>query len=277
MRNISNGLTGLLLLTLLLASSSGITFLANSDTTVIAAGNILKEKIFLPSFSYDNSNIALLSLPFLQTESNITSEHTETANSSSNNDIIKIQDTNNNNNDNRTVDKFGITKIYPTKHNGREWYLNMDDPQSDGIFNTTAKLKREIDGSWRVDASNLPRDREGNVRMQVFTLPGVQQWKNVEITGYARVVKTKGHDSDKKSDLENILQWYARGGRHSSNSPCEGTSLKGRIHLNGKVGWVKEIWHAGGYTSEEASVQATSQLVTKKSSGGRYHDGRWFG
>ena len=102
MRNVSNGLTGLLLLTLLLASSSGITFLANSDTIVIAAGNILKEKIFLPSFTYDNSNIALLSLPFLQTESNITSDHTETANISSN-DITKTQDTNNN----RTVDKLG--------------------------------------------------------------------------------------------------------------------------------------------------------------------------
>jgi len=178
---------------------------------------------------------------------------------------------------NKTVDKFGITRIYPTEHNGREWYVNMDDPSSDGIFNTTSKLTRQIDGSWRVNAQGLPGDREGAVRLQVFTPPGEQEWKNVEITGYVKVVRTAGHDSDKKSDLEDILQWYARGGKHSSNSPCEGTSLKGRIHLNGTVSWAKEIWHDGGYTFEKAGVQATSPLVMKKSSGGRYHDGRWFG
>src|SRR6266550_7142264 len=56
------------------------------------------------------------------------------------------------------VDKFGIAEIYPTKQNGREWFVNMQDPMSDEIFNTTAKVTREIDGSWRVNAQNLPGD-----------------------------------------------------------------------------------------------------------------------
>ena len=38
------------------------------------------------------------------------------------------------------------------------------------------------------------------------------------------------------------LSWYARGGRHNSYNPCEGTAVKGIIDMNSTVGWEKEIW-----------------------------------
>ena len=32
------------------------------------------------------------------------------------------------------LDNFGIREIYPTKDNGREWYLNMENPKEDEHF-----------------------------------------------------------------------------------------------------------------------------------------------
>ena len=52
--------------------------------------------------------------------------------------------------------------------------------------------------------------------MNVNTPPGVEPWKNVEITGYVKVDWTR--------DPDNFLVWYARGGRHSNTIPCEGSS-----------------------------------------------------
>ena len=48
------------------------------------------------------------------------------------------------------LDRFGIRKIYPTKGGGREWFIDMDDPTNDGIFDPQAELNRNPDGSWRV-------------------------------------------------------------------------------------------------------------------------------
>lgn len=172
--------------------------------------------------------------------------------------------------------------IYPTKENGREWFANMQDIRDDDLFYTDSELTQQQDGSWRVSAENLSSENKGQVRMKIGssnnnTSYDKEPWKNVEITGYVRVVETTGHDEYKTSDIENIFQWYARGGDHSSDVPCEGTSLKGRINLNGSTSWVKEIWHAGGYTNEKSVVRASSPLVSKEDDSGRYFDGRWFG
>jgi hypothetical protein len=189
------------------------------------------------------------------------------------------EDDNDNNNveENDLLDKFEIRKIYPTKEDGREWFIDMDDPNSDKEFYTDATLEKQSDGSWRVSGEERELDQRGQIRLEVHTPKGKEPWKNVEMTGYAKIVKTTGHDKYKNSDLENIIQWYARGGRHSGDVPCEGTSLKGRIHLDGNIAFVKEIWHSGGYTDESAKAQATSPLVTKQDAKGNYFDGKWFG
>ncbi len=184
--------------------------------------------------------------------------------------------------ENLKVDNFEVTMIYPTKENGREWFANMEDIKDDDLFYTDSELTQQQDGSCRVSAENLPSETRGQVRLEIGTSDNIASdnkdpWKNVEITGYVRVVKTTGNDEHKSSDIENIFQWYARGGNHSNAVPCEGTSLKGRINLNGYVSWVKEIWHPGGYTEEESVVKATSPLVSKEDDSGRYFDGKWIG
>ena len=56
-----------------------------------------------------------------------------------------------------TNDIFGIKKIYPTKSDGREWFINMNDPRSDGIFYITSdqNITRQADGSWRINNTNV--------------------------------------------------------------------------------------------------------------------------
>lgn len=179
--------------------------------------------------------------------------------------------------ENLDIDEFGVAKIYSTKENGREWFANMSDIRDDNLFYTESDLTKQQDGSWRVSAENLPSENQGQVRLEIGTLDNQDPWKNVEITGYIRVVETTGHDEHKSSDLKNIIQWYARGGKHTNDAPCEGTSLKGRISLDGNVSWVKEIWHSGGYTNEKSVVKATSPLASKQDSFGRYFDGKWIG
>ena len=180
-------------------------------------------------------------------------------------------------NNSSMFDKFGTTKIYPTKENGREWYMNTSEPRSDVNFITEADIEKQPNGAWRVSAEHLSGANKGQVRIEVNTSEGEVPWKDVEITGYARVVKTTGHSTSVSSDLENIFQWYARGGEHSNEAPCEGTSLKGRIRLNGQVSWVKEIWHTGGYTDEKSREKVTPHLVQDEDSEGNYSNGRWFG
>lgn len=54
--------------------------------------------------------------------------------------------------------------------------------------------------------------------MNVNTPTGVQNWKNVEITDYAKVnsivVPFNGTPNDD-------LTWYARGGKHNPHSPLK--------------------------------------------------------
>ena len=180
-------------------------------------------------------------------------------------------------NNSTMFDEFGTIKIYPTKENGREWHMNTSDPRSDTNFITDAVIEKQPDGAWRVSAEHLPGTNRGQVRIEVNTSEDEEPWKNVEITGYAKVVETTGHHLSKSSDLENIFQWYARGGEHNNEVPCEGTSLKGRLYLNGEVSWIKEIWHTGGYTEEKSKEKVTPHLVKGEDSNGHYGEGRWFG
>jgi hypothetical protein len=94
-------------------------------------------------------------------------------------------------------------------------------------------------------------------------------WKNVEMTGYVKVVADK-------TDNENFA-WYARGGRHTgSGAPegCEGSSIKGDLFYDGRVRFAKEQWH-GPTTSattdiEDRWVGFKTMMWNTALSGGRF-------
>jgi hypothetical protein len=150
----------------------------------------------------------------------------------------------------------------------------MANPFSDDLFSNTfdRHLTRQGDGSWRMAGSA--------VRLNVGTPSNAEDWKNVEITGYAKVIESTPSDSFSNSDIADDsssgdheeedftsdLDWRARGGRHNDEQPCEGTAYTGTIDIDGNVRWKKEIWHTGGYSDARAVEKVTDPII-----------GRWIG
>jgi hypothetical protein len=149
------------------------------------------------------------------------------------------------------VDKFGIIKLHPTKSNGEQWYINMENPLSDSRFNPQNTITKNPDGSWKMKSTQ--------VRMNVYTSTGYDgndiatldhrvlatkgymlapnDWRNFEMTQYVKVNTSPSDDS---------FTPYGRGGRHTgSGAPegCEGSSMKGDVFFSGKVRFAKEQWH----------------------------------
>jgi hypothetical protein len=171
----------------------------------------------------------------------------------------------------RKMDEFGTLQVYPTVQGGREWFINMQDPLGDEIvsINPDITLDQQSDHSWRVNGSE--------VRIRVDTPPGQEEWKNIEMTGYVKMIspttptavssefsdQDKGNENEHEDSLDPHLTWRARGGRHSDTVPCEGTALNGGLYLDGKVTWKKEIWHTGGYTSARGVSEIPNSLINK--------------
>ncbi|MGC1134491.1 MAG: hypothetical protein WA941_16805 [Nitrososphaeraceae archaeon] len=164
-----------------------------------------------------------------------------------------------------TDDAFGNTKIYPTKENGREWNMNMSRPENDSLVSITfdPNITKNTDGSWPVSYPHL--------RFNVDTPSGMEQWKNVEITGYVKVVSTNSSALTSNNTTDNLedddesdIAWYARGGNRNSEVPCEGTAYFGGINPEGTVRWKKSIWWTGGYTEERFGHKIIDPLIGKR-------------
>jgi hypothetical protein len=168
---------------------------------------------------------------------------------------------------NGVVDKFGIRELYPTKPGGEEWFMNMQNPRSDPRNNPPV-ITKNADGSfkvqqdqvrWGVFTSSLfhPNQIATYNQRQLATKGYMQSpddWKNVEMTGYAKI--------NNPGDSDTHFTWYARGGRHTSSQPCEGTSIKGDLYNDGGTGFTKEQWHPGGYSFTD-KVHAAGSIVGK--------------
>jgi hypothetical protein len=150
---------------------------------------------------------------------------------------------------------FKIKEIYPTKSGGREWFIDRTNPKADKLFDSGSPIYKQPDGSWQIGGKDGSKNEEDQVRMKIGTSEDESEWKNVEITGYAKVLW-----ADSPSDH---IDWYARGGKHSSSVPCEGSALKGWISTEGTVSWIKEIWHTGGYTKARDTHKVTGSIVNR--------------
>jgi hypothetical protein len=160
------------------------------------------------------------------------------------------------------TDTFGIQKIYPTKTNGEEWFMDMTDGQDPR--SRPPSLTKNPDGSFKVES--------GQVRYGVFTTSGYQpdeveldhgilaqrgymqspnDWKNVEMTGYVKVNSGQSGEN---------FAWYARGGRHTgSGSPegCEGVAYKPGLFYDGRVRFSKEQWHVSyAFTDQKRAMDS---------------------
>jgi hypothetical protein len=157
-----------------------------------------------------------------------------------------------------SFDTFGIKKIYHTKAAGQEWYISMNDPNSDERFQNQPALTRNNDGSWSLEGSGTDKQ----VRLEAWS-PALSdqtqrqnaRWLNVEITGYAKAEQEFGQGGPY------LFQWYGRGGHHSDTRHCEGSTLKLALWRRREVGSDpglsaaarKEVCHAA-YTGTRGTV-----------------------
>ena len=102
------------------------------------------------------------------------------------------------------TDKFGVMEVYPTKAGGREWFVDMNNPTEDPGFETESNITRQLDGSWQVSGRLHNGTYAEEVRMEVLRLPRSEEWKNVEMTGYAKIIPSNNPNDS--------LVWSIRGG-----------------------------------------------------------------
>src|SRR6476469_600878 len=150
---------------------------------------------------------------------------------------------------------FGIKKIYSTKQGGREWFMNMTNPQNDPNveFTYNPKLVKQNDSSWELDKND-------KIRINIDTPKDLTPWKNIEITGY---VKINSFINSTNTNGITDIDWVSRTSIHNENLPCAGLSLHGGIYPDGTVAWKKEIWFTGGYTKEKSIPQITEPIINR--------------
>ena len=177
------------------------------------------------------------------------------------------------------LDPFGIRKIYHTKSNGQEFFMdhkNIEELEGEErVQNWKGKNLRpgredEANTFWESDGGS-----NGQFRLEVWS-PKFEdmekrrkaRWRNVEITVYCRVVKRPEINEGRSGYA---WQLYGRGGHHTERRPCEGGTLKARWwNKNGPNSVVKEICHPA-FTSNEA---ITRNNIEDQSD---YGNNRWYG
>ena len=146
-----------------------------------------------------------------------------------------------------TPDKFGIEEIYPTASNGSVWYLDNEDPQSDGNFYFTSLEdigldEEEHQGEFKMDAET-GTERHG-VRIHVDSPKG--QWKNVEMSGYFKMVN--GEDE--------FTMIARHGPSYHDNGGCDAYGYYGMLSAEGDAFFKKKTYHhGGGYTDRTAVAE----------------------
>ena len=154
-----------------------------------------------------------------------------------------------------TKDKWGIQMLNASNQDparAREWYLNETNPDDGQFYRKGGTITKEADGSYSCD---------GAVRLYVKSPQPFKLWKNIEITGYFKVLAG--------AVGRNAIQEYGRGGIHtdSNYTLANGQSKSGnpmgskyscRIYTNGDVLSAKEIGHSvyAGYRSAKSNAVA---------------------
>lgn len=168
------------------------------------------------------------------------------------------------------LDKFGIEKIYSTKP-GEEWFMTIDPKDDPRFHSASLNLVRNDDGSFKITSTEVRLGvytSSGYDQNQIATLDQIQltqkgfmqksnDWKNVEMTGYFKVNSFTNSVHNGPAHIELL----SRGGIHTYNIPCEGTSYHSNIYETGRSKFEKELEFSAGYATENPEkLEATIPL-----------------
>jgi hypothetical protein len=147
------------------------------------------------------------------------------------------------------ADRFGVTQLAPTIPGGREWFADWSRARAVPAYSTDPRDPQFVNEDQPLQiADGVASIRAGLTRLKVITpktagSPPLPEWRNVEMTIYARRGALR-----KKLDYQAFYLSARSGEKHNSDVPCDGTSYHSTARFDGQCGFKKEIWHAGGYT-----------------------------
>jgi hypothetical protein len=145
-------------------------------------------------------------------------------------------------------DDFGIEMLFPT--DGESWEMDEDDPKKDrdednsfrfGTDKNIEDLDYEGNGVWKMDVTT--GSEKHGTRMHVYR-PDGEDWKNVEMTGYFKVLE--GDDQ---------ITMIARHGRsYHNNGGCEAVGYYAMVNMDGDAYFKKKLHHENGGYSDSVAV-----------------------
>ncbi|HET7149661.1 MAG TPA: Ig-like domain-containing protein, partial [Candidatus Nitrosopolaris sp.] len=194
-----------------------------------------------------------------------------------------------------TLDQFGIKELNPSKPGGEQWFFNgaTGNPNNDPRTGTpnegphTTFTGKNPDGSWKVQSSEVrygiltstffQENQIKTLNQQQMAAQGYMlrpnDWKNVELTAYLRVVSASSSTSNGASHIE----FGAHGARNTHggtvggfDSSCEATAYHSNTYLTGRVKFEKDLQHTNGYSVESADPQKLNQVNTTEFKGGNW-------
>ena len=165
-----------------------------------------------------------------------------------------------------SIDTLGIRMIYPSNRGpncAKPWYLGIEDWKSrvddwegnesrDDAGNLQFNIKKSNNEDkktrFKIQAISgqnaVTETRQDKLRDRGF-MGTERDWKNVEVTFYARIKEKTNSDNNGGPHFE----IEARSGEHTNNDgrECEGTALHTNVYPSGRVKLEKELSHTSGY------------------------------
>jgi hypothetical protein len=140
-----------------------------------------------------------------------------------------------------SLDKFGISQIYSTTSNGREWYSTWDNGRARTFGNAVDPYDPEFDtsngdGTYNIDGSGILKISGSAPRLYIIDPNQIKMWHNVEITVYGMRV------SDSNIAWAGIMA-YARTKHDPDTDLCDTRGIGGRFLYPGQINFEKETSH----------------------------------
>ncbi len=147
-----------------------------------------------------------------------------------------------------SIDPFGIAMLYPTAPGTNNEYFTKTNSSTttefldDGKVQKMSGFSRNADGTWNINGS--PR----------WVITG--GWRNVEMTMQLKI------------NSGSQVQFYANGEEHTTNNngAWHGSANKMRMYADGRIGFVKELYHESGNSgySPTTAVQSSGTSILGK-------------
>ena len=138
------------------------------------------------------------------------------------------------------VDAFGVSQLYPTISGGQEWLARFDGPARSATWGPDSVdpwLHWKGDATYRIDGAGQLSVTGATPRVYIYDPAGVRQWRNVEITVYAK------RAADDGTPYAGIVSVARSNHMADTTALCDTRGLGSRVRYDGTTDFDKETSH----------------------------------